>query len=200
VFQHRQRLAEAGIELHRQRHGVDRHAPGQEQHHQPDLRRHQRRGVHQREHHRQRDQRALCRAVQRQDQAEQRLSAAEARLPARVLHGMRYLVRGNREGRDRPPVVMRGREADDPRSGVVVIAVVRAFHAHLIQAGGIQQVAGEFRAGARNVGPRHAFAPQHVLYPDGRADDRDQQRSGGDEEQHSWQVVAQGGRCMPGPA
>ena len=68
-------------------------------------------------------------------------------LAARVLHRMGDLVRRDRHGCDRTPVMVLRQQAHDPRLGIIVIAEVGLLDLNRLQVGLVEQVARKLRAG-----------------------------------------------------
>ena len=68
--------------------------------------------------------------------------------------------------------MMRRREPHRERVRIVVVAEVGLLDLHMLQAGFVEQMAREFRAGAGQVGTVAGMLGQHMAHPPLRAEHR----------------------------
>ena len=175
-LQHRQRTAEAGVELHRQRDRVQQHRQRQDHHAAEHLddqyvrRLGQRHDDRRRQHHDGADSLHLDRLL---GEARARL---QRRIADRVLHGVARLVRGDDHGRQRSAVEVLRQQPDDLGFGVVVVAEFGLLHLDVAELHLVQDVAGELAAGAGKICALRGVALDHPLDPHlrqhGEADDQ----------------------------
>ena len=148
-----------------------RHHPHQQhalrQHHHRRVQRDRRQPAHQKNH--------IRDPLHRDQNAHQAHAQIKHGHAVAVLHCVAHLMRGNRDGGDRPPVEMRLAKPHHAVHRVVVISLVRQLDRHLVQPGLIEQVARQLAAGTGEVGavrtvPRHG--PAHIEH---RPEDQQQQ-------------------------
>ena len=88
-----------------------------------------------------------------------------------MLHGVRDLVRRDRNGRDRASAVVLRQQPDRARSRIVVIAFVGLFDRHGLQTRLVEEVARKLGAGAGKIRPLTAMLRQHAADPELRSED-----------------------------
>jgi hypothetical protein len=112
----------------------------------------------------------------------------------RVLDRVTDLVRRDRDRRKRAPVVMGLQQADTPAFGIVVVAAIGGLDLDVLQVVAVEQMAGEFPAGALQVGAVLAVPVDGESHPSLRQDDDGNQR---DEEENHRRAPVIGVRLRP---